>query len=740
MRRAAVAVTVAVTISAAATAARAGDLRVAVMEFTNAGAGNDAYDLSALGKGLQSMMTTDLAQLPAFQVVERERLRDIQSEFKLQRGKAIDPSTAAKIGKLSGATHLFTGSFTVLGDKMRIDGRLVGVTDGKVVFAEQISGEKAAFFELEQALVKKIVEGTNVKLAPKERAQLAKPQTADFEAFKKYSVGLAAFDDKKYDDALKSLKEATELDKEFKLAALTLDEYERLAAKLRARADDVERGNLDALRKEKSKAIQERLDVITRLWPIAEGKAKVAGSTADPRVQRLYATCRLMNLYHHHLWDGGEQIPDDALARAGLDPFVLERTADALARRYFAESADLFPKLPLVCASPLVSGTLTPANFDKDFVAALSNVEDLFKGYGLNDLLRYHTPSEAESWFLQRLGIDRAERLRAAERMWKLIAAKLDPKPTWRVRFEKELGVFARENAALEQSTAHFVSIGKIPSADESALRDAADDVERNKKLTIHFGNKALGKTIREYVIARRLEGSPESWTRSMGPPWDDYKREQLRSARELALWTDYVLLGNVQAWPLKLSDVYLYSGPRTDRLRTDEIRYDAQGAKDGEIVVVGGQPRPSTEIKVRLGWKAPEDFLARSPKARPLAGVVVGLRNLGYNGADANKIAPLRGFAVLVGDKGVQLVEVKRADKGVEWTVRDEKPLSLGAADKVDLEVSAAGGTIDAKVNGQKVTFKAPGGKDATDGLTGLVARGAGFVGLSDLKLSTRR
>jgi TolB-like protein len=738
-----------VVLASATATARAGELRVAVMEFTNAGAGNDAYDLAALGKGLQSMITTDLSQLPAFKVVERERLRDIQNELKLQRGKAVDPATAAKIGKLAGASHLFSGSFTVVGEKMRIDGRLVSVTDGSVVFAEQTSGAKDAFFELEQALVKKIVEATNVKLAPKERAQLARPQTADFEAFKKFSVGLANFDDKKYDEALKSLKEATELDKEFKLAALTLDEYERLAGKLRARADDVERGNLDALRREKSQAIKERLDVIAKLWPIAEGKAKVAASTADPRVQRLFATCRLMHLYHHHLWDGGEQIPDDALARAGLDPFILERTGDALARRYWAEAPELFPKVPIVCASPLSEEKLTSTNFDKDFAYAVGNLEDLTKGYGLNDLLRYHTPKEAENWFLQKLHIDRGERLRAAERIWKIVSQRLEIPPTWRVRFEQELGVEARDNAALEQSTAHFASIGKIPKASDSDLRNAADEVQKNKLFAQALADKAIGKHARELMVARRLEGSLDYWQRMLGGPMNDDKREYLKQGRTLTLWTDYVLFGNVPAWPLSAWEGQLYSGPRTDRLRTDEIRYLGENAKDGTVVVTGPQPRAGGDVKVRLVWRIPDDFHVRRDKGRPLppraaGGVVVGLRNVGFNSTDALKVAPTRGYAVIVTDKAVQLVEIKRtssSSSGLEWNVREEKPIAaLASVDQVDLEVSAAGGTIDAKVNGQKVSFKSPTGKEGTEGLIGLATHGTGYVGFADLKLSTRR
>jgi len=728
-----------VVLAMLASSAGAAELRVAVMEFTNAGAGGDAGELGALGKGLQSMVTTDLSQVPAFKLVERERLRDIQSEMKLQRGKAVDQATAAKLGKLAGASHLVSGTFTVLGDKMRLDSRLVAVATGEVVFAEQAQGDKAAFFELEQALVKKIIDAAGVKLQPKERAQLARPQTADFDAFRKYSIGLAAFDDKKYDESLKALREAAELDKDFKLAALTLDDYERLAAKLRARADTVEQGNLEALRREKSVAVKERMDVIGRLWTIAEGKGKAG--PADARIQRLIATCRLMNLYHQHLWDGGEQIGGGALARAGLDPFLLDRTADVLAKRYAAEALDVFPQIPAVCASPLIaSAPLHSATFDADFAYLVTDQLEK-QTRSRTEFLRYHTPSEAESWFFQRLWLDRGERQRSTERLWAVIQAKMKPELSWKLRYEKELAEQARENGALEQSTAHYVHIGKL-SSDQGEIRGASDEVDRNKMLMQSL--KALGQYLREHLITKRLDSGPDYWKNMNGPPWTDKSRDYLRGARELLLWTDYTLFGAVPAWQLKVGDYATpYSGPRTDRLRTDEIRYDGKAAQSA-IFIVEGKPQKSADLKVKVGWKVPDDFQTSTkretiPKAQ--AGVAFGMRNVGFTDSESIGIAPLHGWAVLVTPTAAQLVEIKvvsTSSSGLTYTVREEKPLSVNG-DKVDLEVSASGGSVEAKVNGQKISFKSP-AKDAAEGLSGLVLRGVGYAGFSELKIPGRR
>src|SRR5579862_4952663 len=127
----------------------AAETRVAVLEFTNA---SPQHDDDSLGVGLQSMMTTDLTAVPEIQLVERQRLHDIQSELKLGKSGQIDKATAAKIGKLAGATHLLGGSFVIVGNKMRIDSRLFAVQSGDVVFADAIEGERDAFFELEKQL------------------------------------------------------------------------------------------------------------------------------------------------------------------------------------------------------------------------------------------------------------------------------------------------------------------------------------------------------------------------------------------------------------------------------------------------------------------------------------------------------------------------------------------------------------------------------------------------------------
>lgn len=116
-------------------------------------------DFDPLGRGLADMVLTDLAAVPDLRVVERERLAELMGELDLQRSERVDPKTAQKAGRLVGATHAVTGSIQGVDPQIRLDIRLVEVATAEVLLAEQVTGRKDAFFDLEQELVRRFVLG-----------------------------------------------------------------------------------------------------------------------------------------------------------------------------------------------------------------------------------------------------------------------------------------------------------------------------------------------------------------------------------------------------------------------------------------------------------------------------------------------------------------------------------------------------------------------------------------------------
>jgi TolB-like protein len=164
---------------------------VAVSYFDN-NTGKAEYD--PLAKGLADMLITDLGQLGALRVVEREKLNQILAELKLSRSKFIDPKTAQRVGKGLAAQFILSGGYMLAGDTIRIDARVFNVETGAVVTSERVEGKKDEFFALEKEIADVLIAALQVKLASAEKSKLRANATQSFEAWSSYAAGLDAQD------------------------------------------------------------------------------------------------------------------------------------------------------------------------------------------------------------------------------------------------------------------------------------------------------------------------------------------------------------------------------------------------------------------------------------------------------------------------------------------------------------------------------------------------------------------
>ena len=137
--------------------ARAVETPTVLVTYFDNHTGDSAYD--PLGKGLADMVLTDLSSVTDLKIVERARLQALLDEWALQGGGAVDAATARSQGKLLGASHAVTGSVTAVKPDVRIDIRMVVVQTGEVLLAESVTGRADRFFELQQELVRRFVEG-----------------------------------------------------------------------------------------------------------------------------------------------------------------------------------------------------------------------------------------------------------------------------------------------------------------------------------------------------------------------------------------------------------------------------------------------------------------------------------------------------------------------------------------------------------------------------------------------------
>lgn len=714
--------------------AAAAEMRIAVMEFTSAA---KDPELEPLGKGLQSMVTTDLANVQSLKVVERERLKDVQAELKLGHGQGFDQATAAKIGKLAGASHLFVGSFTVVGDAMRLDGRLIAVGTGEVLLGEQIAGEKALFFELEQKLVQRVIAVLGVKLAPKEKAALARPHTADFQAFKKFSDGIQAFDDGRLEEAMKALNEATALDKDFKLASLTLEEYERLAAQVRAKASAAGRVEDEVKRLEKNKAIAAEVAVLKKLWPVLDLK----GGTPDVKLKRVAAACVLANHYGTKLgFRNRGPVNSEDLAASGFDDFSLQRTADALFARAWAEAPDVFPRVPPLCFG---FGMISSGS-DKDIYTLLGYEIDRAAKLAANTeaLLSYMSNNASVDPAAEALHLDPPGEVRLWEQLYALAQKLPGLKDEDRAHYEEMLAERRRKAGDLDGSTQMYGAASRH-TKESHRLNEYAKEIDRNKKLKLIVGPGAA-PLLRELFLLRS-DKSDSELERLRDPAQEKRLNDAVESGRDISE-RELVLFGDLPAWRLvsPTFGVAVRSGPRTSRLRTDELRYE------GVMQTSRGVDKPPSEpvllptsargrrltIRASIDQSPPPSGWRRYAKDAPQGGGEVGVafaitRVVPEGGIQRGAPAVAIAYAVLVAGDRVRLVQVTR-DGEHHIDVKQLAEAGIGArAGRRSLEVVVEPGTVTAGVDGKRASFPWKPDGDA-DGFVGFMFNGVGYASIS--------
>ena len=131
--------------------------RIAVMDFEN----RSQYGGWRVGRGASDILTTHLVKETDFEIFERDRLESILKEQNLGTGGRLDPSTAARIGKIIGVQYIVTGAVTEYGQSRSssggggvrvgkrgyftsVDVRIINATTGRIVFAETGSGSKSS--------------------------------------------------------------------------------------------------------------------------------------------------------------------------------------------------------------------------------------------------------------------------------------------------------------------------------------------------------------------------------------------------------------------------------------------------------------------------------------------------------------------------------------------------------------------------------------------------------------------
>jgi tetratricopeptide (TPR) repeat protein len=149
--------------------------------------GDPSYQ--ALSVGLAHMLTTDLALLRRFPLVERVQLDALLQELDLAP-ELIDPATAARTGRLMRASRMVLGTVSVPRDARTQLGSSIVLETGELVEPSSTEGELDDILSLEKDLALDIAESLGYQLSEAERQRIMENQPGSLAAFLAFSRGL----------------------------------------------------------------------------------------------------------------------------------------------------------------------------------------------------------------------------------------------------------------------------------------------------------------------------------------------------------------------------------------------------------------------------------------------------------------------------------------------------------------------------------------------------------------------
>jgi len=102
--------------------------KLAILDFSNLDG-----KITPFGRYLAETLTTKIFQTKKFEIIERRMLYKLIEEQKLSLSGIIDPATAQEVGRIIGAQVIISGTFSDLGDIVKVNARLVSTEKGVVL-------------------------------------------------------------------------------------------------------------------------------------------------------------------------------------------------------------------------------------------------------------------------------------------------------------------------------------------------------------------------------------------------------------------------------------------------------------------------------------------------------------------------------------------------------------------------------------------------------------------------------
>ncbi|HZS39848.1 MAG TPA: CsgG/HfaB family protein [Polyangia bacterium] len=213
----------AVALALAASTARAAPV-VAVMPFRDLSGGR-----GAVGEAIRETVTSDLRQVAGVRVVERGAIDQVLGELRLQASPEVDAPTAARIGKLVGATLMAIGAYQRAGASVRLTARFVNVETGEIVGSAKVDGAAGELLSLQDRVTAELARSAGFAFTGRRR-----PRLRSLRAVENYGDALVERDDTRRHELLRA---AIAEEPEYDYPLRDLDALERRMQDYVARAE-----------------------------------------------------------------------------------------------------------------------------------------------------------------------------------------------------------------------------------------------------------------------------------------------------------------------------------------------------------------------------------------------------------------------------------------------------------------------------------------------------------------------
>lgn len=198
---------------------QAKQMNILVHPFENTGKAEFLW----ISAGMTDTVISDLARIKDISVVSNADRKKILEEMKFIFSGLAEKDKMIKLGKLTGANIIVTGSYLVSRDRIRVHARLVNVETGKVENTAKIDGTLSDIFGLQDKVVFALMGGTEkmqiaginpISLSAEDRKTIEEKPKPKADAYQWYSKGLE-LENTDPKEALVNFNRALDIDRDY---------------------------------------------------------------------------------------------------------------------------------------------------------------------------------------------------------------------------------------------------------------------------------------------------------------------------------------------------------------------------------------------------------------------------------------------------------------------------------------------------------------------------------------------